>query len=724
MTAMTVRYSTAPDLSGATITDPVTTDSASDFTGHIDLSGLTPGTKYYYTLQQDGVDQSSAPYPSFTTFRAAGTPGITKFFFGSCTGQSGSDTIFTAVPADALFGFHLGDVAYQGSNSTLAQFRALLRSHFDGQSGYCQHFAELRARVPVFVMWDDNDSGAAGNTTPIAIPFQAFQEYGAQANPDSPTAGAIYYSFQIGDVGFFVPDERSYASSKTATDDSSKTLLGATQFGILKNWLLTNNAALKLKFILSETPVSGYGTTGADSWGGDWTDDQLPHAADGYRYERNALWDFIDENKITGVVFWSADQHWAGAFKAMYGKTVARPRYEGLATPYNQTVNGGTTYPRDAVNGPVFWKYTAGVNMGVVTVDTTVSPATVSFQLYGPSGSLGSTYSLNLTQDDIDLDLDTAFDEVLQVSSNLPAATVGQAYNGSISAWNIYGTTGTIALAGPPTINLPDGLSLGTPIGSGTESDPKVWPVGGTPAADAMTSTVHIEVSDSAGHSTSEDVTLAVNAAAASVVDDFAQAGTIDNYTVTKQTDNAAAGDAATWSVTDGNLVLDPDTVGSQGVSIAARRNGPWTSVEVNAKLTPLPGWTPKYFVLSLGSGAVTADGAADGWWYTALATGYFMRWNNTGNAFSLRKVVGGVYSTIGTYGTNFSDHGSGYHTYELAIDSANGRVKVLLDGVVVINVADTTFTSGDALVAQGAINEGGVTGGAVASISTVTLTP
>jgi hypothetical protein len=250
----------------------------------------------------------------------------------------------------------------------------------------------------------------------------------------------------VGDVGFFVLDERSYASPPTQTDDYMKTMLGATQLTALKAWLLDNNDALKIKFICSPTPASGYGTTGADSWGGDWLGDQLPHGANGYRYERNNLLDFVDDNAMTGVIFLAADNHWSYSCKYMYGKTTARPRYEWMASPFCQAVHAVGSATPDPVNGPIFWSY-GGVgnnNMGVVSVDTTVTPATVSFQLYNESGSLGSSYQTTLTQDDIDVDLGEG----------------GGGDTTEVDYWDAARTSPLIAISGP------NGTDLATKTGA------------------------------------------------------------------------------------------------------------------------------------------------------------------------------------------------------------------------------------------------------------------
>jgi hypothetical protein len=98
------------------------------------------------------------------------------------------------------------------------------------------------------------------------------------------------------------------------------------------------------------------------------------------------------------VVFITGDQHWGGSFKTTYA---GRPRYEFLASGFNSSFLGAVSRAADPVNGPVFWKLPNKFNFGLVSVDTTVSPPTVSFQAYDPTGSLGSSYRTNITADDI-----------------------------------------------------------------------------------------------------------------------------------------------------------------------------------------------------------------------------------------------------------------------------------------------------------------------------------
>lgn len=275
-----VKYGTASDLSGATTTAGVAVDSTTDFTGKLDIAGLTAGTAYYYTLLVNGADKLSAPYPTFKTFPATGTPAAFSFAFGSCTKHTdtiGADTIFDAVPASAGFLLHLGDTIYADrdapTTTVLSGYRQKHQDALAAIDSTSASYKALRKRMPVFTMLDDhdivNDADGSTSSTTVAQAKQAFAEYAARANPDSATAGELYYAFQFGDVGFFVPDLRTHRSANSATDDSSKTILGATQKAALKNWLLTNKDTLRLKFICASVPAHGYAAnTGGDSWGG------------------------------------------------------------------------------------------------------------------------------------------------------------------------------------------------------------------------------------------------------------------------------------------------------------------------------------------------------------------------------------------------------------------------------------------------------------------------
>lgn len=411
-----VRHSANADMSASTLSSSVSVTSTTDFTGSIDLAGLPVDTTRYYTLVVNGVDEKTGAYNSFKTFPAAGSAANFSFVFGSCTIHTGvgTDTIFTAVPASARFLLHLGDTIYADYDpvvaTTLPGFRTQHRDALQAGTSSSAGYRLLRSGLPVFTIWDDhditNDYDQGPGTAIYLDAKQAFQEYQARQNPSSMTAGELYYSFQFGDVGFFVLDQRSFRSATASTDNGSKTLLGSVQKSALKAWLLANKSTLKVKVICSATPMHGYAAnTAGDSFGGIDNSSQAPTAANGYRTERNEIWDYIDAQDIPGVIVVSGDQHWSGAFKTTYA---GRPRYEFGASPFNMRPAFWLTKvarAADAVNGPVFWKDDQRDAMGVVTINTTVSPATVSFQLYGTGGSLGASYLTTIDTNAIDAGL-------------------------------------------------------------------------------------------------------------------------------------------------------------------------------------------------------------------------------------------------------------------------------------------------------------------------------
>jgi hypothetical protein len=414
--SVTVKYSTDPNLASPSSSGAVAVTSATDFTGRVDITGLAADTTYYYALVINGMIQTTSSFPSFKTFVANGTSSSFSFAFGSCTahyGTVGTDTIFNAVPAGTRFLMHLGDLIYgdvSPTATTLAQFRTKHQTHLKGTVNYASRYRALRTTTPIFTAWDDHDITNDYDQGPLTSIYiaakQAMQEYQGAQNPNSPTVGELYYSFQYGDVGFFVIDSRSFRSPQANTDNGSKTHLGSVQLAALKAWLLANKTTFKVKIICTSTPMHGYAAnTVGDSFGGVYDTFQIPTGANGYRTERNDIWDYIDTNDIPGVIAISTDQHWAGSFKTTHA---GRARYEFMSSPFNQSGDSflaPVSLAADAVNGPVFWKYSGANNVGVVTINTSVSPATVSFQLYGTGGTLGSSYLTTIDTNAIDAGL-------------------------------------------------------------------------------------------------------------------------------------------------------------------------------------------------------------------------------------------------------------------------------------------------------------------------------
>lgn len=416
--AVAVRYAANATLAAPTTSAATTVTDASDCTGTVDLSGLTADAVYTFRFVVDGREVADPwGYSTFRTFPAAGDVSF-SFGFGSCAGFTSSTVItrdFTykqLLTTGARFFLHLGDTIYADDDAPTTTTLAGYRTHHrraltDGNLFTFNTVRSLRS-LPLFTIWDDHEIAndwAGGQAGIYLSAEQAWNEYHGRANPDPRTANQHYYAFSYGNVGFYVLDQRSYRSAIAATDNASKTLLGATQLADLESWLLANNATYKLKVICSPTIVSGYAAnTGGDSWGGVDDGFQVPTGANGYRTERNALLDYIATNNISGVLFISGDQHWAGAFKFAAG-TEGRSYYELMSSPMQRSVLSPPARAADAVNGPIFWKYNGSANFGLVTLDTTVADPTIAYQLYGINGSLGAGNLTSLTKSQLDVGL-------------------------------------------------------------------------------------------------------------------------------------------------------------------------------------------------------------------------------------------------------------------------------------------------------------------------------
>ncbi len=398
-----IKYSTASDLSGASTTAGFLTASTEDFTGVIRLAGLTANTQYYWTILLDDVEKVYSSYPSFTTFPADGDSVSFKFAFGSCISDGdfgqGDEVFSSIVSKTPRWMFCLGDNVYMDQApipaNTAADFRAKYKQSLLG--GYpitsysLVNYIAARKAFPWLYMWDDHEltnDFDGGTSDPIYANAKArFQdEFLGLTNPDPTTAGELYYSFQYGNVGFFVTDTRSFRSDNNATDNSSKTILGATQKAALKSWLLTNSATFPIKIIAASTTVSGYGTTANDSWG------------TGFTTELNEIQDYIKDNQIPGVLWITADQHWSGIFKNVRNGV---NRYEIMASPLKQIMLTKTS----SADAAILYKDNDNNNFGVVTIDTTVSPATISLALYNYLGvaltETGYSQPVNITENDL-----------------------------------------------------------------------------------------------------------------------------------------------------------------------------------------------------------------------------------------------------------------------------------------------------------------------------------
>lgn len=266
-------------------TSPTTSSSvAVDATGvaKVELSGLTPGTRYWWRVVDNTVVDTSATGQLRTAPVAAGSPmsftvgcvgdaGLTPTVpgvTGSATSRLSNHPIFDtirgrAVAEDWQLLAHLGDLHYYdlGSGShglsasaTLAQYRGALD---DVLAQPRQH--QLYREVPWQWMWDDHDYGpnnsdstAPGRANALAMYRERIPHYPLAAGSGNPT----YHSWQLGRVLFISSDTRSDRVP-------GSTMLGSAQLAWLENLLSTSTAEALVW--LMPTPWLG---SSSDTWAG------------------------------------------------------------------------------------------------------------------------------------------------------------------------------------------------------------------------------------------------------------------------------------------------------------------------------------------------------------------------------------------------------------------------------------------------------------------------
>lgn len=336
----------------------------------VELSQLTPGTRYYYRVTDSAGQQKVG---TFRLPAEKGThPGLRFGVSGDWQQGLAPFPAISNVSSRQLDFFILhGDTIYADVPSpdvavpratTLAQYRAKHNENVASRYGLSAWIA-ARASTQVYATIDDHEvaNDFAGGSAPSTdtrfdangkyinetnlykAGLQAFREYmpirdekyGDTGDPRTAGKPRLYRFRTFGsDAAIFVLDERSFRDTELApvpfdklTDPASvkaflaaayspeRTMLGKAQFDQLKADLLAaQQDGITWKFILNPEPIQNLGVLNA----GD--------RYEGYAAERAALLDFIESSQIKNVVFISADFHLMMVNNLFYQKSVdAKP---------------------------------------------------------------------------------------------------------------------------------------------------------------------------------------------------------------------------------------------------------------------------------------------------------------------------------------------------------------------------------------------------------------
>ncbi len=370
----------------------------------VDVTGLTPNTDYYYRAIDSLGESTTGKFSTAAPLNVS--TGLKFGVSGDWRGELAPYAAIANVPAENLkFFVEHGDTIYGdvaspallNPDGTEKQQATTINDFLTKQSEvYSPRFgkntwADLRASTSILATLDDHevtndfaggapissDNGGANganrflaaypNDNPNALindstlfenGLQAFQDYNPIQNEfyntpnDSRLNGErkIYrYNTYGSDAATFVLDARSFRDTELApvantsdptqvgaylakSFDPSRTLLGKQQVQDLKNDLLNaQNNGVTWKFVMIPEPIENIGLLGASD------------RFEGYAAERTEILKFVNDNKISNVVFVAADFHGTLVNNLTYQTAPGGPQ---IATSAFEIVTGAVAYDK------------------------------------------------------------------------------------------------------------------------------------------------------------------------------------------------------------------------------------------------------------------------------------------------------------------------------------------------------------------------------------------
>lgn len=292
----------------------------------LEVQQLVAGERYRYAfIEQVGtLRQRSA----IGWFRAALAPGRSEpLVFGacSCTSTGSAAPLLHAGSRDDLTAFLLlGDTSYNDGADTQAEYRQKWAASLSREA-----YRRLRASTSIVATWDDHEVDNNFNPETIsATKLQAARAAFFEALPfrrSTVDPNRLWRSFRWGDaVELFVLDTRGERKPSTLLT-ANQELVSPAQLAWLQSALMASPCRIKL--IMNSVPITDFGFSAfnTDAWVV-------------YRKQRLELLQFIDDQRLTGVLWVSGDHHFASAGRVAPSGVGSRA-LEVLVGPGAQTAN-------------------------------------------------------------------------------------------------------------------------------------------------------------------------------------------------------------------------------------------------------------------------------------------------------------------------------------------------------------------------------------------------
>ncbi len=383
----------------------------SDFVVKAKITGLRPGTKYFYRLVHgpDRRDVSKGPTRSFSTNPGAGSSARSSFvvvtgmnyaFFqkgrmGDGRGAYGGADKHLGYPALASIlklqpDFFVGtgdNVYYDHFKKFSATDAPSMRKKWHEQ--FVQpRFVDIFAQVPAYWEKDDhdhryNDCDTTGDRLPASqLGIEIFREQVPVVDPGDPKA-LTYRTHRISkDLQIWLLEGRDYRSANDSPDGPQKTIWGQAQRDWLKRTLLESDATFKI--VISPTPMVGPDSNGK-------TDNHTNIG--GFRHEGRGFFNWAKEQGFLnkGLHFVCGDRHWQyhGIDPSGFEEFSCGALIDANAVMGIKPGAKNSTDPEGLIRQPYLSPEPSGGFLNV-TVDpaSAHAPATLRFKFFDEKGTL------------------------------------------------------------------------------------------------------------------------------------------------------------------------------------------------------------------------------------------------------------------------------------------------------------------------------------------------
>lgn len=333
---------------------------------HVHFRGLVPSRPVHVTIRaQDKNGEWETHDLVFTTASPPESTGTLRIAFGSCSQDSRRPfaPVYEAMafeqPDLALF---IGDNSYfvvgEGDWSTSGPIgdwtsrEQMISRHMRTRTNpYLQH---LLRSVPSYGIWDDHDFGPNNSDREFEgkeLALEAFRAVWANPGYGTPSTPGVFSKFRRGPVDIFLMDGRyhKYVDTPEHPNVSAKdeVIWGDEQLAWLCDELKRSTAPVKV--IANGTQVISKDGRGEGHF----------NEAPG---EIERLLEFLKENKIGGVVFFTGDRHYTEVMRLR--QDGAPDIIEFTSSPIQQ---GQAVAPLERAHDTHLWAM-RGNSYGLVTI--------------------------------------------------------------------------------------------------------------------------------------------------------------------------------------------------------------------------------------------------------------------------------------------------------------------------------------------------------------------